>query len=79
LLLVDVLYYSTPNARLRGFSWVTPGSLLAVGVWLVASALFAFYVANFGSYDKTFGTLGGIVVLLIWMWITNVALLLGQE
>jgi membrane protein len=78
LLLVDVLYYSTPNVRLRGFRWVTAGSVLAVGVWLVASALFAFYVANFGSYDKTFGTLGGIVVLLIWMWITNVALLLGQ-
>jgi membrane protein len=78
LLLVDVLYYSTPNARLRGFSWVTPGSILAVLLWLVASALFAFYVANFGSYDKTYGTLGGIIVLLVWMWITNVALLLGQ-
>jgi membrane protein len=78
LFLVDVLYYSTPNVRLRGFSWVTPGSALAVGVWLVASALFAFYVANFGSYDKTYGALGGIVVLLVWMWITNIALLLGQ-
>jgi membrane protein len=78
LLLVDVLYYSTPNVRLRGFRWVTPGSALAVGVWLVVSGLFASYVANFGSYDKTYGTLGGIVVLLVWMWITNVALLLGQ-
>jgi membrane protein len=78
LLLVDVLYYSTPNVRLRGFRWVTPGSALAVGVWLVASGLFAFYVANFGSYDKTYGTLGGIVVLLVWMWLTNIALLLGQ-
>ncbi len=79
MLLVGLLYYSTPNVRLRGFRWVTPGSALAVGVWLVASALFAFYVANFGSYDKTYGTLGGIIVLLVWMWITNVALLLGQE
>ena len=78
LFLVDVLYYSTPNVRLRGFSWVTPGSALAVGLWLAASALFAFYVANFGSYDKTYGTLGGIIVMLVWMWITNIALLLGQ-
>jgi membrane protein len=78
LLLVDVLYYTTPNARLRGFSWVTPGSVLAVVVWLIVSALFAFYVANFGSYDKTYGTLGGIIVMLIWMWLTNLALLLGQ-
>jgi membrane protein len=79
MLLVGVLYYTTPNVRLRGFRWVTPGSALAVGVWLTASALFAVYVSNFGSYDKTYGTLGGIVVLLVWMWITNVALLLGQE
>src|SRR5262249_10795022 len=78
LLLVDVLYYSTPNVRLRGFSLVTPGSLLAVLLWLIASALFAFYVSNFGSYDKTYGTLGGIIVMLVWMWITNLALLLGQ-
>ena len=79
LVLVDVLYYSTPNARLRGFRWVTPGSIFAVVVWLLASGLFAFYVANFGSYDKTYGTLGGIIVMLVWMWITNLALLLGQE
>ncbi len=79
LFLVDVLYYSTPNARLRGFPWVTPGSVLAVVVWLVASGLFAFYVANFGSYDKTYGTLGGIIAMLVWMWITNLALLIGQE
>jgi len=74
-----VLYYSTPNVKLRGFRWVTPGSVFAVIVWLIASALFALYVANFGSYDKTYGTLGGVVVTLVWMWITNVAILLGQE
>ena len=77
--LVSVLYYASPNARLRGFRWVTPGSVVAVAAWLVASALFALYVANFGSYDKTYGTLGGVVVLLVWLWITNVALLFGHE
>ena len=68
-----------PNVKLAGFKWVTPGALLAIVLWLVASAAFAFYAANFGSYDKTYGTLGGLVCLLVWMWITNVALLLGME
>lgn len=79
VLMFAVLYHVTPNVKLPGFRWVTPGAILAIVVWLVASALFAFYVANFGSYDKTYGTLGGIVVLLVWFWITNVALLLGME
>jgi len=74
-----VLFYAAPNVRLAGFKWVTPGALLAIVVWLVASAAFAFYAANFGSYDKTYGTLGGLVCLLVWLWITNVALLLGME
>jgi membrane protein len=74
-----VLFYSAPNVKLAGFKWVTPGAVLAIVVWLVASAAFAFYVANFGSYDKTYGTLGGVIVLLVWMWLTNVALLLGLE
>lgn len=78
MLLVSGLYYSTPNVRMRGLRWVTPGGILAVTLWLATSALFALYVAHFGSYDKTYGTLGGIVVLLVWMWITNAALLLGQ-
>jgi membrane protein len=75
----SVLYYAAPNVKLRGFKWVTPGVVLALVVWLVASLLFAFYVANFGSYDKTYGTLGGFIVFLMWMWITNVSLLLGME
>jgi membrane protein len=75
----SVLYYAAPNVKLRGFKWVTPGVVLALVVWLIASVAFAFYVANFGSYDKTYGTLGGLVVLLVWMWITNVSLLLGME
>src|SRR5206468_3904331 len=68
-----------PNVRLPKFKWVTPGSVLALVTWIVASALFAFYVANFGSYNKTYGTLAGAVVFLVWLWITNIALLLGAE
>jgi membrane protein len=79
VLMIDLLYYASPNAKLRGFVWVTPGAVLALVLWAVASAGFALFVANFGSYDKTYGTLGGVVVLLIWMWITNLAILLGAE
>jgi len=74
-----VLYYASPNVKLRGFLWVTPGGVVAVVVWIVASAAFAFYVSNFGAYDKVYGTLGGVVVLLIWLWITNLAILFGHE
>lgn len=79
LLMVAVLYYASPNAKLRGFRWVTPGSLVAISAWVVASAAFALYVSNFGSYDKTYGTLGGLVALLIWFWITNLAILFGHQ
>jgi membrane protein len=79
ILMVDVLYYTTPNVKIRGFKWVTPGALVAIVVWAIASALFALYVANFGSYDKTYGTLGGLVVLLLWFWITNLAILFGHQ
>jgi membrane protein len=79
LFIIMLLYYATPNVKLRGFRWVLPGALFALVIWLVASAAFAFYVANFGSYNKTYGTLAGIVIFLVWLWITNVALLLGAE
>ena len=79
ILLVAILYYASPNARLRGFRWMTPGSVVAIVVWVVASAGFALYVANFGSYDKTYGTLGGMIVLLVWFWITNLAILFGHQ
>jgi membrane protein len=79
IVMVNVLYYTTPNVKLRGFKWVTPGSVVAIVVWIVASALFAFYVANFGSYNKTYGTLAGFVVLLLWFWITNLAILFGHQ
>jgi len=79
MLMLAILYYASPNAKLAGFKWISPGSVLAVVVWVIASALFAFYVANFGSYDKTYGALGGVIVFLVWMWITNIAVLLGAE
>jgi membrane protein len=79
LLMVALLYYASPNVKLRGFKWVTPGSLVAIVVWALASAAFAFYVANFGSYDKTYGTLGGLVALLVWFWISNLAILFGHQ
>lgn len=77
--MISVLYYAAPNAKMRGFQFITVGSLVAVVVWIVASALFAFYVSNFGSYNKTYGTMAGVVVFLLWLWITNVAILLGNE
>jgi membrane protein len=79
IVMFAVLFHASPNVKLPGFKWVTPGAILAIGVWIVASVLFALYVANFGSYDKTYGALGGVVGLLVWMWITNIALLLGME
>jgi membrane protein len=78
-LMIALLYYSSPNAKLGGFKRVLPGALFAVVIWAIASALFALYVANFGSYNKTYGTLGGVVGFLVWLWITNVAILLGAE
>ena len=79
LLMVSLLYYASPNVKVRGFKWVTPGSMVAIVVWALASAAFAFYVANFGSYDKTYGTLGGLVAVLVWFWITNLAILFGHQ
>ncbi|NBM14706.1 YihY family inner membrane protein [Streptomyces sp. GC420] len=77
--MIAILYWATPNAKVRGFKWITPGSFLALLIWMIASAGFAFYVANFGSYNKTYGTLAGVIIFLIWLWITNLAILLGLE
>jgi len=79
LLMIAVLYYSAPNVKQRGFKWVTPGSVVAMVAWLAASAAFALYVSQFGSYNKTYGSLAGVVILLIWLWITNVAILFGAQ
>ncbi|MEU7281619.1 YihY/virulence factor BrkB family protein [Streptomyces sp. NPDC045431] len=78
-IMIAILYWAAPNARGRGFRWITPGSLVALLIWMVASGGFALYVANFGSYNKTYGTLAGVIIFLIWLWITNLAVLLGLE
>jgi membrane protein len=78
-LMISLLYWATPNVKQPGFPWISPGGLLAVVLWIIASALFAFYVANFASYNKTYGSLGGIIVFLVWLWITNIIILLGAE
>jgi membrane protein len=79
MVMLAILYWSSPNAKPAGFRWVSPGSVVAVVVWIAASVGFAFYVANFGSYNKTYGALAGVIVFLVWMWITNIAVLLGAE
>ncbi|MFC9293971.1 YihY/virulence factor BrkB family protein [Streptomyces sp. NPDC057011] len=78
-IMIALLYWAAPNAKGRGFKWVTPGSVLALAIWMAASAGFAFYVANFASYNKTYGTVAGVIVFLVWLWITNLAVLLGLE
>ncbi|GDY30992.1 ribonuclease [Gandjariella thermophila] len=78
-LAIAVLYWAAPNVRQPRFRWLTPGSLLAILVWLVASGGFGAYVANFGSYNKTYGSLAAVVVFLIWLWLSNIAILLGAE
>jgi membrane protein len=78
-LLLALLYWVAPNARQGGFRWITPGIFLAVFVWVAVSAGFAVYLAYFDSYNKTYGTLGGVIIFLVWLWLTNVAVLLGAE
>jgi membrane protein len=73
------LYWAAPNVKQPGFRWISPGSVLGVLLWILASAAFAFYVAQFASYNKTYGALGGVIVFLVWLWISNIAVLLGAE
>ena len=74
-----ILYHTAPNVKQPGFRWITPGAVVGVLLWIVASVAFAFYVANFANYNKTYGTLGGVIAFLVWLWISNVAVLLGAE
>jgi membrane protein len=74
-----ILYWASPNVRQPRFRWLTPGSVVAILIWLVASAAFGVYVANFSSYNRTYGSLAGIIVFLIWLWLSNMAILLGVE
>ena len=79
MFMLAVLYWSAPNAKPAGFRWISPGSVVAVLGWVLASVAFAFYVAEFASYNKTYGALGGVIVFLVWLWLTNIAVLLGAE
>ncbi len=78
-LLFAILYWACPNARQGGFKWVSPGGFVAVVLWVAVSLLFAVYAANFASYDATYGTLGGVIVFLTWLWLSNLAILFGAE
>ena len=77
--IVALLYYATPNVKQPKFRWISVGALFAIVVWVLASAAFGFYVATFSSYNKTYGSLAGVIVFLLWLWITNLALLFGAE
>jgi membrane protein len=76
---VAILYYATPNVKQPKFRWITPGALIAIVTWALASVAFGLYVANFSAYNKTYGSLAGVIVFLLWLWITNLALLFGAE
>jgi membrane protein len=78
-LMFAILYWASPNAKTGGFRWISPGGIFAVVLWLVASGAFAVYLANFANYSKTYGTLGGVIAFLVWLWISNIAILLGAE
>jgi membrane protein len=78
-MMFSLLYWACPNVKQPGFRWITPGGALAVAVWLIASALFAVYVSFSGSYNKTYGSLAAIIIFLVWLWVTNIAILLGVE
>ncbi len=79
MLMFAVLYWAAPNVRQPGFRWITPGSVVAVLIWIAASVAFGIYVAMFGSYNKTYGSLGGMIGFLVWLWISNIAILFGAE
>jgi membrane protein len=78
-LMFSLLYWATPNVKQPGFKWITPGGVLAVVVWLIVSGLFAVYVSFSGSYNKTYGSLATVIIFLVWLWLTNIAILLGAE
>ena len=79
ILVVALLYYVTPNVRQPRFRWISAGAFVAILIWVVVSVGFAFYVSNFSSYNKTYGSLAAVIVALLWLWLTNLALLFGAE
>lgn len=79
VVILAILYWAGPNVRQPGFRWISPGSVVAVVLWLIASGLFAVYVSQFSSYNKTYGALASVVIFLVWLWLTNLVILLGAE
>ncbi len=79
VLIVAILYYATPNVKQPKFRWISMGAVIALVAWVIVSVLFALYVANFSNYNATYGSLGGVIVSLLWLWLTNLALLFGAE
>ena len=79
VIMVAVLYYATPNVKHPKFRIVSVGAAVAIGIWVLASVGFGFYVSNFGRYNKLYGSVGGIIIFLLWLWLTNLALLVGAE
>lgn len=79
MLIYAIVYFAAPNVKVRKFEFITPGAVFGVVVWLLASAAFFFYVSNFGKYEATYGTFAGAVILLVWLWLTNMVLLFGAE
>jgi membrane protein len=79
VILMAILYYATPNVKQPKFRWMSIGAFVALIVWVIASAGFGFYAANFSSYNETYGSIGGVIVFLLWVWISNIALLFGAE
>ena len=77
-LMIGLLYWASPNVR-HGLRWIGPGAVLAVAIWLIASGLFTLYVANFGHYNRVYGSIAGLIIFLIWLWISNTAILVGAE
>jgi membrane protein len=78
-LMFSLLYWASPNARQGGWRWITVGGLVAVVAWVTISALFAVYLAHFASYNKTYGAIAGVIVFLVWLWLTNLSILVGAE
>lgn len=79
MLIVALLYYSTPNVKQPKFRWLSIGAAFAILVWVLISVAFGFYIANFSSYGATYGSFAGVIIFLLYLWITNLALLLGAE
>jgi membrane protein len=79
ILIYAIIYFAAPNVEIRRFQWITPGAVFGVFTWLLASVVFFIYVSNFSSYSATYGAFAGAVILLVWLWLTNVVLLFGAE